>query len=101
MFSWHVPAAEGAAVRRVTASGGYPAQQPARALFLAVQPGSATLSTVDDTACLHAHPACLPPPREWRVTVVGTRGCERGNDQERRTKGAKAAHRVPPTPPSP
>ncbi|MHC4055849.1 hypothetical protein, partial [Bradyrhizobium sp. 25ACV] len=31
LFSWHVPAAAGAAVRRVSASGGYPGQQPAAA----------------------------------------------------------------------
>jgi hypothetical protein len=74
MFSWHVPAAAGAAVRRVTASGGYPGQQPARAVFLAVHSGSATLTAIDDTACLHAQPACEPPQREWRVTVVVTRG---------------------------
>lgn len=74
MFSWYVPAAAGTAVRRVTASGGYPAQQPARAVFLAVRPGSATLSTIDDTACLHDQPACLPAQQEWRVTVVVARG---------------------------
>ena len=38
-FSWHVPAAAAAAVREVSASGGYPGQQPARAAFLASGPG--------------------------------------------------------------
>ena len=73
-FSWHVPAAAGAAVKRVSASGGYPSQQPAQAAFLAVQPGEAMLTTINDTACLHAHPACEPPQQEWRVTIMVTGG---------------------------
>ena len=73
-FSWHVPAAAGAAVRRVSASGGYPGQQPARAAFLAVQPGQAMLTTITDTACLHLKPACEPAQQEWRVTIVVTGG---------------------------
>jgi hypothetical protein len=72
LFSWHIPAAAGAAVRRVSASGGYPGQQPARAAFLGVRPGSTTLTAIDDTACLHTQPACEPPQQEWRVTVVVT-----------------------------
>ena len=74
LFSWHVPATLGPAVRRVSASGGYPGQQPARAAFLAVQSGSATLTAISDTACLHAQPACEPPQQEWRVTVIVTGG---------------------------
>ena len=73
-FSWHVPAAAGAAVRRVSASGGYPSKQPAQAAFLAVQPGEAMLTTINDTACLHAQPACEPPQLEWRVTMMVTGG---------------------------
>jgi hypothetical protein len=73
-FSWHVPAAAGAAMRRVSASGGYPSQRPAQAAFLAVRSGEATLTTINDTACLHAHPACEPAQREWRVTIVVTSG---------------------------
>ena len=73
-FSWHVPAAAGAAVRRVSASGGYPSQQPAQATFLAIQPGEAMLTTINDTACLHAQPACEPPQQEWRVTIMVTGG---------------------------
>lgn len=74
LFSWHVPAAAGAAIRRLSASGGYPGQQPAQGAFLAAQPGEATLTTIDDTACLHARPACKPPQREWRVTIIVTSG---------------------------
>jgi hypothetical protein len=72
LFSWHVPAAAGAAVKRAGASGGYPGLQPARAVFLAVQPGTATLTALDDTACLHAQPACEPAQQVWRVTVIVT-----------------------------
>jgi hypothetical protein len=74
LFSWHVPTAVGAAVRRVSASGGYPGQEPARAAFLAVQAGRAMLTAIDDTACLHAQPACEPAQQEWRVTVIVTGG---------------------------
>jgi hypothetical protein len=72
MFSWHVPAATRPAVERVSESGGYPGRQPAWATFLAVKPGRATLTAVDDTACLHAVPACQPPQQEWRITVIVT-----------------------------
>jgi hypothetical protein len=73
-FSWHVPAAAGTAVRRVSASGGYPGQQPARAAFVAVRSGRATLTAIDDTACLHGQPACEPPQQEWQVTIIVTGG---------------------------
>lgn len=69
-FSWHVPAAIGTAVRQVSASGGYPGNQPAQATFIAIQSGTATLQATDDTACLHAVPACLPPQRQWQLTVI-------------------------------
>ena len=73
-FSWHVPAAAGTAVRRVSASGAYPGQQPARAAFAAVRPGGATLTAIDDTACLHGQPACELPQQQWQVTVIVTSG---------------------------
>lgn len=70
-FSWHVPEVKGTSVKQVSASGGYPGQQPARATFTAVQPGSATLTAYDDTPCLHAKPlACQPPQHGWEVTVI-------------------------------
>jgi hypothetical protein len=69
-FSWHVPAATGAAVRRTSASGGYPGDRPARATFLAVRAGRSILAAVDDTACLHAQPACLLPQQSWQVVVI-------------------------------
>lgn len=70
MFSWHVPAASGAAVRQVGGSGGYPSSRPAQATFVATAPGTATLTAINDTACLHAHPRCLPPQQRWQVTVI-------------------------------
>ncbi len=72
LFSWHMPAVAGAAVRRVSASGGYPGRQPARAVLVAVRPGRATLTAINDTACLHVRPACAPGQQEWRVTVIVT-----------------------------
>lgn len=74
LFSWHVPAEAGAAVMRVSSGGGYPGRRPARAVFLAIGPGSATLTATDDTACLHARPACEPAQQAWRVTVIVTGG---------------------------
>ncbi len=73
-FSWHVPAAAGTAVRRVSASGGYPGQPPARAAFVAVRLGGVTLTAIDDAACLHDQPACELPQQEWQVTVTITGG---------------------------
>jgi hypothetical protein len=59
-------------VKKINVSGGYPGRQPARAAFLALLPGRATLSAIDDTACLHAEPACLPPQQVWRVAIIVT-----------------------------
>jgi hypothetical protein len=71
-LSWHVPAATGRAVRRTSASGGYPGRQPARATFLATSPGRATLGSIDDIACLHARPSCAVVQRSWQVVVFVT-----------------------------
>jgi hypothetical protein len=71
-LSWHIPAATGGAVRRISASGGYPAHQPARATFVATWPGRAILSSVNDATCLHTRPACAIAQRSWRVVVFVT-----------------------------
>jgi hypothetical protein len=73
-FSWHPALADGAALARVSAGGGYPGQQPARATFRAVARGRAVLRATDDTACLHAQPSCEVAQRLWQVTVIVTRG---------------------------
>lgn len=70
MFLWHIPTVTGAALRQVSGSGGYPTSQQAQASFLATEPGTATLTAMNDTMCLHSQPACLPPQQEWRVTVL-------------------------------
>jgi hypothetical protein len=72
-LSWHIPAVTGAAVRRTSASGGYPGSAPAQATFQAVRPGHAILSAADDAACLHSQPACMMPQQLWRVEVIVTR----------------------------
>jgi len=72
VMSWHVPNVSGRAVRRISASGGYPGHQPARATFLATWPGRAVLSSVNDIACLHARPSCAVAQRSWRVVVFVT-----------------------------
>jgi hypothetical protein len=76
-YGWHIPAVAGTAVRRTSASGGYPSQQPARSVFLALHPGTATLSTSDDFACLHVQPACAVAQREWRATILVTTSSSR------------------------
>jgi hypothetical protein len=63
------PATAGAALTRVSASGGYPTGQPVAALYRAVSPGSADVTTHSDYACLHATPPCTVPVRLWTVHV--------------------------------
>jgi hypothetical protein len=57
-------------LQRVSASGGYPSSQPARATFLARAPGPADLTSQTDFTCLHSTPACLPAQRIWTLHVV-------------------------------
>jgi hypothetical protein len=44
VMPWDRPVAQGGAVVRVSASGGYPSSLPARAVFKAVRPGTAPVS---------------------------------------------------------
>jgi hypothetical protein len=67
---WHLPAVSGTALRQVSASGGFPGKQPARAVFVAVASGTAQLSSTSDAACLHAHPRCMIPQQVWQATVI-------------------------------
>jgi hypothetical protein len=73
-FSWHPALVDGAALARVSAGGGYPGQQPARATFRAVSRGRAVLRALDDTGCLRAQPSCGVAQCLWQVTVIVTRG---------------------------
>jgi hypothetical protein len=61
----HVPTVTGRAVRRISASGGYPDRQPARATFVAASPGGPILSSVDYISCLHVRPSCAVAQRSW------------------------------------
>ena len=47
-------------VRRTSASGGYPTDQPAQATFVGGNPGTADLTSTTDFTCLHTTPRCLP-----------------------------------------
>ena len=69
---WDRPVAQGGAVVRVSASGGYPSSLPARAVFKAVRPGTARPTSWTDARCLHLPQAqrCLPAQQMWEVTVV-------------------------------
>jgi hypothetical protein len=71
--SWDKPLAAGpeaSALRRISASGGYPSSAPARAIFLAVRPGTALLRSITDAPCLHAKPQCEIAQQVWQVTVI-------------------------------
>src|SRR5450631_948396 len=59
----------GAALSVTAHSGGYPSRRPATGAYVAIAPGTATLVTVSDIACLHAKPHCGVPVTEWQVTV--------------------------------
>ncbi len=67
---WDPPLASGDALTQVGASGGYPSALPARAVFQAVRPGTAGLTSMTDAKCLHSSPRCSIPQRAWQVTVI-------------------------------
>lgn len=69
-MAWVQPTAQGSALTRVSASGGYPGTTPAQAVFRAVAPGTAQLTSVTDMQCLHATPPCSVPQEVWTVWVV-------------------------------
>jgi hypothetical protein len=71
---WHPATASGSAVRLISAGGGYPGRHPARAVFLAVAPGTATLSAISDAACLHARLRCMIPQQVWQATLIVSAG---------------------------
>ena len=59
-----------AALRELSARGGYPSRAPVVARFLAVRPGRATLSSITDARCLHVAPRCAFDQRLWHVRVI-------------------------------
>jgi hypothetical protein len=75
MPTWDQPLAAGphaSLLRRVSASGGYPSSAPARAVFLAVHPGTSVIRSITDAACLHAKPSCEIAQQVWQVSVIVT-----------------------------
>jgi len=71
---WHRPASPGPSLRLASADGGYPSGRPAKAAFIAVQAGTASITSITDHPCLHAQPPCKIAQRVWsvRVLVTGT-----------------------------
>jgi len=67
---WHRPVSRGPSLRLVEASGGYPGNSPASAVFLAVRAGTASVTSMTDYPCLHAQPPCMIPQRVWSVRVL-------------------------------
>lgn len=72
---WHRPASSEPSLRLTTASGGYPTGHPADAIFVGVEAGTASITSITDHPCLHAHPPCKIAQRVWsvHVHVAGTR----------------------------
>lgn len=69
---WHRPASTGPSLRLTAASGGYPSNRPADAVFLAVRAGTASVTSMTDHPCLHAQPPCMIAQRAWSVRVLVT-----------------------------
>jgi hypothetical protein len=69
---WHRPTSPGPSLRLATADGGYPSSRPASAVFVAVQAGTASVTSMTDHPCLHAQPPCKMVQRVWSVHVLVT-----------------------------
>jgi hypothetical protein len=67
---WHRPASSGQSLRLDTASGGYPTGHPADAVFLAIQAGTASVTSLTDHPCLHAQPPCKIAQIAWNIHVL-------------------------------
>lgn len=67
---WHRPTSPGPSLRLAAADGGYPSSRPANAVFVAVQPGTASVTSITDHPCLHAQPPCKIAQRVWGVRVL-------------------------------
>ncbi len=67
---WHRPTSPGPSLRLATVSGGYPSSRPVDAIFLAVQPGTASITSMTDHPCLHTQPPCMIAQRVWGVHVL-------------------------------
>lgn len=69
---WHRPASPSPSLHLAAANGGYPSDRPASAVFVAVQTGSASVTSITDHPCLHAQPPCKIVQRIWSVRVLVT-----------------------------
>jgi len=67
---WHRPTSPGPSLRLAAADGGYPSSRPANAVFVAVQAGTASVTSSTDHPCLHAQPPCKIAQRVWSVRVL-------------------------------
>jgi hypothetical protein len=67
---WHRPASSGPSLRLASADGGYPSSRPANVVFVAVQAGTASVTSLTDHPCLHAQPPCKIAQRVWSVRVL-------------------------------
>lgn len=65
-----VPHAQGDAVTRTAAVGGYPSGREAEATFTASRPGRAELLSMTDYPCLHSTPRCALPQQIWSVQLA-------------------------------
>lgn len=68
--AWDLPQADGEAMQRTEAAGGFPSGESARATFVAVADGTATILSRTDHPCLHANPPCAMAQRLWQVRVI-------------------------------
>jgi hypothetical protein len=78
---WHVPVANGAALRSVSTSGGYPGEEPARATFLAVRLGVQAGSVGVSVENCFALPTRSSRKRS-RVAAIGGETLEPGSPGE-------------------
>jgi hypothetical protein len=72
-MQWHRPATPDQTLRLADTSGGYPSASPAVAVFVAVSPGTASVTSITDHPCLHANPPCKIPQRVWSIRVLVAR----------------------------
>jgi hypothetical protein len=68
--SYRPPAVTGTALRALSNTGGFPTGQPVAALYRAIAPGTADVSSQTDDPCLHATPPCARPIALFLVHVT-------------------------------
>ncbi|MFB9447155.1 cellulose binding domain-containing protein [Dactylosporangium vinaceum] len=68
--SQYLPPTAGTNLVQLTSTGGYPSGQPVAAVFRAVVPGPADITTHTDAACLHDPRPCTIPIRLWQVHII-------------------------------